>query len=58
MESHSFMRVFRIRRSWLRLRQPDFWTMGFLPKGEPEMFAMVWGRLPPVFMIYIYIFLN
>jgi len=30
MESHSFMRVFRIRRScWLRLRRSDFWTTGF-----------------------------
>ena len=54
MKSHSFMRVFRIRRScWLRLRRSDFWTTGFLSKGEQEVFAMLWGRLPPVFMILL-----
>lgn len=56
MESHNFMRVFRIRRSWLRLRRSNFWTTGFLPKGEQEVFVMVWGRLPPVFMNFFFFF--
>lgn len=54
MKSHSFMRVFRIRSScWLRLRRSDFWTTGLLPKGEQEAFAMVWERVPLVFMILL-----
>ena len=43
MKSHSLMRVSCTRSSrWLRLRRSNFLTTGLLPKGEQEVFAVVW----------------